>query len=292
MATQRRPPVSATDPSVPNAVTQSNNKSTANKSSGDIGGLGVLDVVRVLGGLLLLSSCLSWLSTDKSSLTWGWNPWFLRVGEWKTLTQGPVRLTDKQLEAYDGTDPNKPVYIALNGTIYDVSAGRKTYGPGGSYHFFAGRDAARAFITGCFQEDLTPDLRGVEEMFVPRDAPESAASGSDATVSEVPYPTYDPTAPEGEHVPDSQPKAVKVEKSPKRELSKAQLKIRREQEYRQARKNVAKTLEGWHVLFRGDKDKKYFKVGEVVRPSGWLDKLPKRGLCEAAKKARPIRKEE
>jgi len=43
------------------------------------------------------------------------------------------------------------------------------YGPGGSYNFFTGRDATRAFVTGCFQEDLTPDLDGVEEMFIPVD---------------------------------------------------------------------------------------------------------------------------
>jgi hypothetical protein len=43
-----------------------------------------------------------------------------------SLQQGPIRLTDQQLEAYDGTDPDKPVYIALNGTIYDVSVSRRT----------------------------------------------------------------------------------------------------------------------------------------------------------------------
>lgn len=35
----------------------------------------------------------------------------------------------------------------------------------------SGKDASRAFITGCFGEDLTPDMRGVEEMFIPLDNP-------------------------------------------------------------------------------------------------------------------------
>lgn len=43
------------------------------------------------------------------------------------------------------------------------------YGPGGHYNFFTGRDATRAFVTGCFQEDLTHDISGVEEMFIPID---------------------------------------------------------------------------------------------------------------------------
>jgi hypothetical protein len=63
------------------------------------------------------------------------------------------------------------VYLAINGTIYDVSANRRTYGPGGSYHMFAGTDAARGFVTGCFREDRTADLRGVEAMHLPADDP-------------------------------------------------------------------------------------------------------------------------
>lgn len=53
-----------------------------------------------------------------------------------------------------------------------MSAGRKHYGPGGSYHFFAGADASRAFVTNCFDTDITADMRGVEAMFLPRDDPE------------------------------------------------------------------------------------------------------------------------
>jgi hypothetical protein len=46
--------------------------------------------------------------------------------------------------------------------VYDVSANRRVYGPGGGYGFFAGKDAARAFVTGCFKTDLTHDVRGLD----------------------------------------------------------------------------------------------------------------------------------
>ncbi|KAH8556765.1 cytochrome b5-like heme/steroid binding domain-containing protein, partial [Umbelopsis sp. PMI_123] len=72
-------------------------------------------------------------------------------------------LTDQQLAKYDGTNPSLPVYIAIDGDVFDVTKGRGWYTPGGSYHFFAGRDAARAYATGCFKEHLTHDLRGLSE---------------------------------------------------------------------------------------------------------------------------------
>jgi predicted heme/steroid binding protein len=83
------------------------------------------------------------------------------------MKNGPVNLTPAQLSLYNGTDTTLPLYLAVNGTIYDVSENRMIYGPGGSYNFFAGRDATRAFVTGCFKDDLTADIRGVETMFVP-----------------------------------------------------------------------------------------------------------------------------
>ncbi|KAF2657659.1 hypothetical protein K491DRAFT_690904 [Lophiostoma macrostomum CBS 122681] len=230
--------------------------------------LSVVDVLRILGGILLLSSAMSYLSTSGESMTWGYNPWWTRAREWKALLKGEINLTDDQLLTYDGTDPTKPIYLALNGTIYDVSANPTTYGPGGSYHFFAGRDAARAFLTGCFMDDRTPDLRGAEMMYMPRDP--------DATK------------------PEEVEAARKLAESGKAtgQLSKSALKNRQAQELRKARRQVRDGLEHWHQLFRGDKQKPYFKVGEVVRETGWLEKLPRRELCEQAEKSRPVRKEE
>lgn len=96
----------------------------------------------------------------------------------KYVQQGPVTLTPSQLALYNGTDTTLPLYVVVNGTIFDVSANRLIYGPGGNYNFFAGRDATRAFVTGCFKEDLTPDMRGVETMFVPvEDVEETLTSG-------------------------------------------------------------------------------------------------------------------
>lgn len=47
------------------------------------------------------------------------------------------------LQQYDGTDPNKPILIGLNGYVYDVSEGREYYKIGGSYHFLAGKDSSK-----------------------------------------------------------------------------------------------------------------------------------------------------
>lgn len=58
-----------------------------------------------------------------------------------------------ELLQYDGTDETKPIYLAVFGKIYDVTSGRRFYGPeaGPHYHFFAGKDGSRAFSTGEFK---------------------------------------------------------------------------------------------------------------------------------------------
>lgn len=81
-----------------------------------------------------------------------------------------LELSDQQLRAHDGSDASEPIYLAINGTIYDVSASPTFYGPGGSYYHFAGRDATRAWVTECWDSDdqLTWRMDGVKKMFTAR----------------------------------------------------------------------------------------------------------------------------
>ncbi|KAK7425252.1 hypothetical protein QQZ08_008272 [Neonectria magnoliae] len=143
-----------------------------------------VDILRVLTFLLMASCGLSYVISGGESWFWGMKhkPSYMTVDYWKDIIKGPdppIYLTLDELAGYDGTDPEKPIYMSINGTIFDVSNGRHIYGPGGSYHAFAGCDAARGFVTGCFVDDRNADLRGVELMFMPLDDPETDAHWSE-----------------------------------------------------------------------------------------------------------------
>lgn len=230
-----------------------------------------LDVVRVLTFLLLASSGLSYLVSSGESFFWSMKvpPKYLQKEWWTdqfvrpptalartahpfrnpltdTIQRGPIQLTPAELATYDGTDASKPLYLAINGTIYDVTPGARMYGPGGSYHWFAGVDAARAYVTGCFSTDRTPDMRGVEDMFLPLDDP-----------------------------------AVD------RLYTAAEMRALREEELARARKQVHDGLKHWVDFFANSK--KYHRVGTVKRPADWLEKEPRKQLCEVAAKGRKAR---
>ncbi|CAG2163843.1 unnamed protein product [Oppiella nova] len=75
------------------------------------------------------------------------------------LSGGEVLMSRSQLSRYDGSGDSLGLYLSFLGVIYDVSKGSQHYKPGGSYSFFAGKDASKAFITGDFAESgLTDDL--------------------------------------------------------------------------------------------------------------------------------------
>ncbi|KAI3633917.1 hypothetical protein MIR68_007521 [Amoeboaphelidium protococcarum] len=107
---------------------------------------------------IVVTLCLSYIITG--SYTWGYELPNFRS---KAIQSGYLKeqmLSEDELKQYDGSDPTKPIYLAIDGNVFDVTSGRAHYGPDGGYSFFAGRDAARAYVTGCFKEHLTHDLRG------------------------------------------------------------------------------------------------------------------------------------
>ncbi len=58
------------------------------------------------------------------------------------LTAGQKVFHKADLAPFDGSDTSKPIYIGMNGLVYDTSSGRDFYKIGGVYHFLAGRDSS------------------------------------------------------------------------------------------------------------------------------------------------------
>ncbi|XP_057731699.1 membrane steroid-binding protein 2-like [Arachis stenosperma] len=79
----------------------------------------------------------------------------------------PVQLgeiTEQELRQYNGSDPAKPLLIAIKGQIYDVSSGRNFYGPGGAYAMFTGKECSRALALLSFKpDDINGNLEGLDE---------------------------------------------------------------------------------------------------------------------------------
>ena len=89
----------------------------------------------------------------------------LRPASDTSAPAAPLReFTLAELAQYNGADPALPIYVSFDGSVHDVSSAPQFYGPQGSYKFFSGRDATRAYLTGCFEPDcLIPDLTDLTE---------------------------------------------------------------------------------------------------------------------------------
>jgi len=108
--------------------------------------------------VLLISLLLSRIITEH--WLWGYEGKYARL---RYYFPGPEEeFTLERLAQHDGTQgPDKPLLLAIKGVVYNVDANKAMYGPGASYHHFVGKDASRAFVTGCFKSGLSPDLRGL-----------------------------------------------------------------------------------------------------------------------------------
>ena len=79
---------------------------------------------------------------------------------------GTKLITLNELAAHGHSGPLKPVWLGILGRVYDVNKGASHYyGPNGGYNFFSGRDGAKAFVTGQFDEEgLTDDVEDLTPM--------------------------------------------------------------------------------------------------------------------------------
>ncbi|KAL4433840.1 hypothetical protein ABPG75_000281 [Micractinium tetrahymenae] len=83
--------------------------------------------------------------------------------EYKPRQVGDLTLTE--LSKYTGHDPTRPILLAVQGRVFDVSMGRAFYGPGAGYSLFAGKEVARALAkVAVDEEECTNNLEGLSKM--------------------------------------------------------------------------------------------------------------------------------
>ncbi|KAF9115003.1 hypothetical protein BGX27_009222 [Mortierella sp. AM989] len=71
--------------------------------------------------------------------------------------------TADELAKHDG-EKESTIYVAIKGTVFDVTPKKAMYGPGAGYHVFAGKDASKALGMSSLQvEDCIADYSGLTE---------------------------------------------------------------------------------------------------------------------------------
>lgn len=258
-------------------ATASPTKTSTRAADAPSSSISLLDLLRFAAGIALASTVGSYVVTSGESYTWhatdpARRPWWLSPAAVQRHFKGPILLTNDQLAAYDGSN-GSPIYLALNRTIYDMSASPHVYGPGGPYSQLAAKDASRSYITTCFDpvEDLVPYFGGVEEVYVPLWLSKKTSKAE-----------LDALAP-GDVVDGLY--ASDLMEQVKSKIGRKNVRKLTEQAYAAAHERVKEQIRTWEGMFER---KGYPIIGRVVGvdeedPLKWRHL----GFCEAAKKLRP-----
>jgi predicted heme/steroid binding protein len=91
--------------------------------------------VMVLTALAALSGYFVWRMYSENAA-----PPSLQETQRETLRD----FTANELSQYDGASTTLPIYIGLDGYVYDVTEGRRFYAPGAVYHYLAGKDSSKS----------------------------------------------------------------------------------------------------------------------------------------------------
>ncbi|KAM3418024.1 hypothetical protein BST61_g6234 [Cercospora zeina] len=192
-----------------------------------------------------------------------------------------LSLTEAELKAYTGADKSRPIYLAINGTIFDVSSSPAFYGPGGHYNHFTGKDATRAWVTECWDTDdqFTWRLEDIHVMFMPKYLDEMLTAVAEGDFSSdlgamgaMPQEMMTNLASKAiERFGKVRPNTVKK---------------RRVEDREEADQKVLETLDHWYNFFWNND--KYKVVGTVIRDEEGTPKTPP-APCEEAMKKRPLK---
>lgn len=129
----------------------------------------------------------------------------------------PRNFTAEQLRYFDGTKDektgdDKPVYLSVNGQVFDVSDGRDFYGPDGPYSNFAGHECGVALAKMSFDTEHLDDLEGCNNLSA------SEKTELEGWIEKFTY--YRPYPIKGRLVPDSKLEPLKDRVLTKEDIAK------------------------------------------------------------------------
>lgn len=110
-------------------------------------------VTTVPGATMISAEASSLTIASIAMLAAGWSALCQSEAESSKVSEELPTWTLSELSAHDGTNPQKPLLVAVDGLIYNVESARRLYGPGAEYAGFAGRDATRLLARGVVSED-------------------------------------------------------------------------------------------------------------------------------------------